>query len=66
MYSKTEIEFRNQNTVQNTIIDNRLSNIKNGLSYNFGKTFNDIFRSNAIKNSDLMGDWVLRNNLYPF
>ncbi|MFV0573799.1 MAG: outer membrane beta-barrel protein [Xanthomarina gelatinilytica] len=56
MYSKTEIEFRNQNTFQNTIIDNRLSNIRIGISYNFGKTFNDFFRSNTIRNNDLMGD----------
>ena len=56
IYSKTEIDFRNLNTFQNTIIDNRISNVSIGFSYNFGKIFNDRFNSNNIRNNDLKGD----------
>ena len=54
--SKKEIDLRNQNIVQNTIIDNKLSNINIGFSFNFGKKFSDYIKKKDIKNDDLMGN----------
>lgn len=56
IYSKSEREYNNDQIFQKTIIDNKLSNISIGLSFNFGKKFNDNFRSKNIKNDDLMGN----------
>jgi len=56
LYSKNEEEFNSNQIFQKTNIENKLSNISIGISFNFGKKFNDNFRSKNIKNDDLMGD----------
>lgn len=56
IYSERSIETIDPVFNQKVDIVNRLSNITLGISYNFGKKFNDYFKTNNIDNSDLLSD----------